>query len=54
MWKQKMCMNISPAFGLGAVEQIKLLKKIGFDGFFRNIQMTRTLQNKNVLRMKSE
>lgn len=34
MWKQKMCMNISPAFGLGAVEQIKLLKKIGFDGFF--------------------
>lgn len=34
MWKQKMCLNVSTGFGLDPLDQIRLFKKIGFDGFF--------------------
>lgn len=34
MHRVKLCMNISSGFGLPLDEQIRLLKKIGFEGFF--------------------
>lgn len=34
MWKTKLCMGLSPNFGIPEAEQIKLLQKTGFEGFF--------------------
>ena len=36
MWKQKFCLNLKgeSTTGLNVSEQIKILKKVGFDGFF--------------------
>ncbi len=34
MAEQKFCLKVNPQFELSACEQIKLFKKVGFDGFF--------------------
>lgn len=34
MWKQKFCLSTSAQFGVSEEEQIALMKKSGFDGFF--------------------
>lgn len=34
MWKQKMCLSTSDYFDMSTADQIRLFKKIGFDGFF--------------------
>mgnify|MGYP004651600871 CR=1 FL=1 len=34
MWKQKLCLGTSEKFGISEEEQIALMKKTGFDGFF--------------------
>ena len=34
MWKQKLCLGTSEQFGVSEEEQIALMKKSGFDGFF--------------------
>lgn len=34
MYKNILCMNVSEEFGIPVTEQIKMLKKIGFEGFF--------------------
>lgn len=39
MWKQKICIAVSEQFGINEEEQIRLFKKIGFDGFFLNYEL---------------
>lgn len=34
MWKTKLCIALSKQFGISYEEQMRLLKQIGFDGFF--------------------
>lgn len=34
MWKQKICVNLTPSFGAEIAELIPMAKRIGFDGFF--------------------
>lgn len=34
MWNQKLCLGTSDQFGVQKEEQIVLMKKTGFDGFF--------------------
>ena len=34
MWKTKLCLGTNNQFELSVPEQIKLFKKIGFEGFF--------------------
>jgi len=34
MYKQKLCLSASKAYGISLTEQIKLFKKTGFEGFF--------------------
>lgn len=34
MWKYKLCMGTDAAFGIPIKEQIKMFKRIGFEGFF--------------------
>lgn len=34
MWKTKLCLCVSNQYGIDVKEQIKLFKKVGFDGFF--------------------
>lgn len=34
MYKQKLCLGLSRQFSISKEEQIKLFKKVGFDGFF--------------------
>ena len=34
MWKQKLCLNCSKSFPLSVPEQLRLYKRIGFDGVF--------------------
>lgn len=34
MWKQKLCIALGDQFGMDYEEQFKLIKKVGFDGFF--------------------
>ena len=34
MWKTKLCLGTSDQFEMSVPEQIRLFKKIGFDGFF--------------------
>lgn len=34
MWKTKLCLGVSNQYGIDVKEQIKLFKKVGFDGFF--------------------
>ena len=34
MWNQKLCLGTSNQFGVQKEEQIVLIKKTGFDGFF--------------------
>lgn len=34
MWKTKLCLGLSLEFGISFEEQLRLLKKIGFEGFF--------------------
>jgi len=34
MYKTRLCMGLSPAYGISYEEQIRMLSEIGFDGFF--------------------
>ncbi len=34
MWKKELCLGLSQSFGLPEAEQMRLMKEIGFDGFF--------------------
>lgn len=34
MWKTKLCLGLNGQFGISFEEQMRLLKQIGFDGFF--------------------
>ena len=34
MYRTKLCMSVSDSYGMDSLEQIRLLKQIGFDGFF--------------------
>jgi len=34
MWKQRLCLSTSDQFGLPEKQQIQLIHKVGFDGFF--------------------
>lgn len=34
MWKQKLCMGLGMKFDISLEEQIRLVKEVGFDGFF--------------------
>lgn len=34
MYRQKLCLGLNDSYGIEQTEQVKLLKKIGFDGFF--------------------
>ena len=34
MYKNRLCLGLSGSFGLSDAEQVRLLKKIGFEGFF--------------------
>lgn len=34
MWKQRLCMGVTPTLGIGAEEQIRLIAETGFEAFF--------------------
>lgn len=45
MWKQKICLAVSEQFGISEEEQIRLFKKIGFDGFFLSYELNKDFSN---------
>ena len=44
MWGEKLCLALSNDFGVNEEEQIKLFKKVGFDGFFSMFEKGKDLQ----------
>lgn len=53
MWKRHLCLSLNSDFGISEEEQIKLLKKVGFDGFFPIGRKRRILPRCGALRMKT-
>lgn len=48
MFKRKLCLGINSQFGLSDIDQIRLFKKVGFEGFFWDWQ-----RGKDVLALKA-